>query len=69
MKRKALSLGFAVAVLLACALPAVAFPPQCSCSYCEENPDSFCLVGPVFFECVDWRENYCLVSTSVPPDR
>lgn len=64
MNRKALSFGFAVAVLLACAPPAVAFPPQCTCKYCWENPNSLCLVGPVFFDCVDWYENYCPIGTS-----
>jgi hypothetical protein len=64
MNRKALSFGAAAALLLTWALPAAAFPPQCSCTYCKENPDSMCLVGPIFFDCVDWYENYCPVSTS-----
>jgi hypothetical protein len=64
MNKNALSFGIVVAALLACALPAAAFPPQCGCKYCWENPDSMCLVGPIFFDCVDWYENYCPVSTS-----
>lgn len=64
MNRKALSFAFAVAALMACTLPALAFPPQCGCKYCWEHPDSLCLVGPVFFNCVDWYEDFCPISTS-----
>lgn len=63
MKSRALSVRLAVAALLV-SLPAFAFPPQCECKHCYLNPDSMCLVGPLFFDCAAFYEDYCRLGAS-----